>query len=417
MHAELISEASWPPRSPLPAPPLPLHRRSAPTPSFWWPPPAARPPATAGARPGPVPMAGFMAGALDLGALYRRFLLRDGVPAAADLTPPPAAGHPALRPGRRCATGPARPEPETSGAELLSIAVDPGLAGPPRRARSWSTRFLTELASRGVHRRPGRGGSGQRSRLALYDESRLPAGPDLRAPPGHRPRSSCADGPDERPWSGRRSRWPAAVALVATPLAVAVARAHRGGRPSGRPQGQSRPVPYLGGAAVFLAAVIGRRARPSSAPPPSRPRPRPRGGRRRRPSPPLGPPGRPAGHRGLVAAVVPTHLPGALGPILVVAVTVLLINGVNMIDGLDALAGGLVAVAAAGLRLVAPGRRPRPGPGPRPAAWPASSSTTAPRPASTWATAAPTSWAPPSPSSWPRPGPRGSAPPPAWPAW
>jgi UDP-GlcNAc:undecaprenyl-phosphate GlcNAc-1-phosphate transferase len=136
------------------------------------------------------------------------------------------------------------------------------------------------------------------------------------------------------------------VALAATPLAMAVAR--RTGvvdRPGPlKPQGVA--VPYLGGAAVFLAAVVGGAVgRPLLVLP-------------------LGlalvlgvaddavhlaPWTRLAGQAAIgaiVAAVVPTHLPGALGPVLVIAVTVLLINGVNMIDGLDALAGGLVGVAA-----------------------------------------------------------------------
>ena len=65
-----------------------------------------------------------------------------------------------------------------------------------------------------------------------------------------------------------------------------------------------------------------------------------------------------------VAAVVPTHA-GRSGSAacLVVAVTVLVINGVNLIDGLDILAGGVAAVAAVGFA-AAPRRRPRPGPGP-----------------------------------------------------
>ncbi len=137
-----------------------------------------------------------------------------------------------------------------------------------------------------------------------------------------------------------------ATALVATPVAMAVAR-HTGVVDHPAPLKPQRvPVPYLGGAAVFLAVVIGGAAgRPLLLLP-------------------LGlvlllgvaddavhlPPWtRLAGQAAVgavVAAAVPTHLPGALGPVLVIAVTVLLINGVNMIDGLDTLAGGLVAVAA-----------------------------------------------------------------------
>ena len=138
----------------------------------------------------------------------------------------------------------------------------------------------------------------------------------------------------------------AAAALVVTPVAMSVAR--RAGvvdHPADL-KPQQTPVPYLGGAAVFTAAVVGGAfGRPLLLLP-------------------LGlalvlgvaddvaqlPPWtRLAGQTAIgavVAAVVATHLPGALGPVLVIAGTVLLINGVNMIDGLDALAGGVAAVAA-----------------------------------------------------------------------
>ncbi len=156
----------------------------------------------------------------------------------------------------------------------------------------------------------------------------------------------------------------AATALVATPVAMVVARRTGVVDHPAPLKPQRVPVPYLGGAAVFLAAVVGGAAgRPLLLLP-------------------LGlvlllgvaddavhlPPwtrltGQ-AAMGAVVAAAVPTHLPGALGPVLVVAVTVLLINGVNMIDGLDTLAGGVVAVAAGGLRLAPAGRCPGPGPGP-----------------------------------------------------
>lgn len=48
-----------------------------------------------------------------------------------------------------------------------------------------------------------------------------------------------------------------------------------------------------------------------------------------------------------VAVAVPVHLPGAAAIPLVVVVTVLLINGVNLMDGLDMLAAGVAGVAAA----------------------------------------------------------------------
>ena len=138
------------------------------------------------------------------------------------------------------------------------------------------------------------------------------------------------------------------VALGATPLFMAVAR--RTGlvdRPAVL-KPQERSVPYLGGAAVFVAAVVGGAVgRPLFL--------LPLGlvlvlgvvddGRH------LSPWTRLVGQLAvgaIVAAVVPTHLPGPLGPVLVIAVAVLLINGVNMIDGLDMLAGGVLAVAAVG---------------------------------------------------------------------
>ena len=136
------------------------------------------------------------------------------------------------------------------------------------------------------------------------------------------------------------------IALAATPVAARVAR--RTGivdRP-GQLKPQTEAVAYLGGVAVFIALVVGGAVgRPLLLLP-------------------LGlalalgvtddavhlpPLVRLAGQLaigGVVAGVLPTHLPGPVGPILVVAVTVLLMNGVNMIDGLDALAGGVVAVAA-----------------------------------------------------------------------
>jgi UDP-GlcNAc:undecaprenyl-phosphate GlcNAc-1-phosphate transferase len=137
------------------------------------------------------------------------------------------------------------------------------------------------------------------------------------------------------------------IALVATPLAAVVARRLGIVDHPGELKPQQRAVPYLGGVAVFVAAVAGGAVgRPLLLLP-------------------LGlalavgvtddavhiaPAIRLAGQLAIgviVAAVVPTHLPGPVGPVLVTAVAVLLMNGVNMIDGLDALAGGVTAVAVA----------------------------------------------------------------------
>ncbi len=118
---------------------------------------------------------------------------------------------------------------------------------------------------------------------------------------------------------------------------------------------QASAVPYLGGVAVFAGVVVGATTgRPSVL--------MPLGGALL-----LGvsddlielPPGlRLFGQLGvgaLVAVTVPLHLPGALGTVLTIVVTVLLINGVNLIDGLDMLAGGVVAVATIGFVAVIPG--------------------------------------------------------------
>ncbi len=144
----------------------------------------------------------------------------------------------------------------------------------------------------------------------------------------------------------------AGLALVATlaltPLVMVSAR-HLGivDRP-GALKPQAAPVPYLGGIAVFAAVAVGAAAgRPSVLLP-------------------LGmalglgvaddrvdlpAPVRLVGQLaigGAVVATCPVRLDGTVAAVLIVAVTVLMINGVNLIDGLDMLAGGVVAVAAVG---------------------------------------------------------------------
>jgi UDP-GlcNAc:undecaprenyl-phosphate GlcNAc-1-phosphate transferase len=55
---------------------------------------------------------------------------------------------------------------------------------------------------------------------------------------------------------------------------------------------------------------------------------------------------------GAVAAIVPTHLPPYLGPLLVVLATVLLVNGMNFLDGLDGLAAGVAATTSVGFAVL-----------------------------------------------------------------
>lgn len=136
-----------------------------------------------------------------------------------------------------------------------------------------------------------------------------------------------------------------AAALVLTPVAMAVARRTGAVDRPGPLKPQAAPVAYLGGAAVFVAAspwVVADR--PAL----------------------LGPlvgalalgvaddyVGLLPWHRLLgevavgagVAAVVPTRLGEPLGGVLVTATAVLLMNGVNLIDGLDGLASGVLAAS------------------------------------------------------------------------
>ena len=142
------------------------------------------------------------------------------------------------------------------------------------------------------------------------------------------------------------------VTLVLTPLAIAVA--NRTGimdRP-GALKEQARPVPYLGGVAVLaglLVAVLSER--PTLAVPLVA-------------ATALGvtddrfdvpPLIRVVGEVAVGVAVVvtcPVHLPGAVAAVGIIAVTLLLVNGVNLMDGLDMLAGGTVAVAGVGFAVV-----------------------------------------------------------------
>jgi UDP-GlcNAc:undecaprenyl-phosphate/decaprenyl-phosphate GlcNAc-1-phosphate transferase len=58
---------------------------------------------------------------------------------------------------------------------------------------------------------------------------------------------------------------------------------------------------------------------------------------------------------GLIAALQPIHLSGWMGIPLIVVAAVLLINGFNLLDGLDMLAGGVGAACAAGFAVLVHG--------------------------------------------------------------
>jgi UDP-GlcNAc:undecaprenyl-phosphate GlcNAc-1-phosphate transferase len=143
-----------------------------------------------------------------------------------------------------------------------------------------------------------------------------------------------------------------AAAAVVTPLAAWAAR-HLGvvDRP-GSLKPQEKAVPYLGGVGIFAGLLVGiALSRPVYVVPLVL-------------ALALGtaddsldlPPGlRMAGQIavGVVAGLLAhTRFPGVLSTVLVAAVVVLLMNGVNMIDGLDSLAGGVSAVAGGGLAIM-----------------------------------------------------------------
>ncbi len=143
-----------------------------------------------------------------------------------------------------------------------------------------------------------------------------------------------------------------AVSLVLTPLAIVVAtRTGIMDRP-GELKEQSRPVPYLGGVAVLAGVLVAVLSdQPSLAIPLVA-------------ATVLGvaddrfdlPPAvRIVGELAVGAAVVvtcPVQFPGVVAAVAIVAVTLLLVNGVNLMDGLDMLAGGTVAVAAVGFAVI-----------------------------------------------------------------
>ena len=146
-----------------------------------------------------------------------------------------------------------------------------------------------------------------------------------------------------------------AVTLALTPLAILVAR--RTGimdRP-GELKDQDRSVPYLGGVAVFAGLAVGvTGTRPSVLVPLALALVL--GVADDRVS--LPPVARLVGELvvgGAVVATCPVHVAGWLAVVLLVPATVLLVNGVNLMDGLDMLAGGTVAVAAVGFAVILAG--------------------------------------------------------------
>ena len=129
--------------------------------------PGASPPAGRNTAGAPV-IAGFVAGALDLRALYRRFAFRHGLTAALSSLPRLVSALPRVWETLRHGAG--APDPETSGAELLSVAVD-----PVWRGRHVGTLlvdgFLGELDRRGVTDAQVVVGADNATAVALYERA------------------------------------------------------------------------------------------------------------------------------------------------------------------------------------------------------------------------------------------------------
>ncbi|MGO9344229.1 MAG: glycosyltransferase family 4 protein [Acidimicrobiales bacterium] len=145
------------------------------------------------------------------------------------------------------------------------------------------------------------------------------------------------------------------AAVVATRAAAATARRLGVVDPPGPLKPQASAVPYLGGVGVLAGAAVGAAsAQPLVLIPLSL-------------ATALGtaddcmdlsPSARLAGQIaiGIVGAMtVRTRLASPIGPVLVAGTSVLLTNGVNLIDGLDGLAGGVAAVASGAFALMLEG--------------------------------------------------------------
>ncbi len=142
----------------------------------------------------------------------------------------------------------------------------------------------------------------------------------------------------------------AALGVTAALVPPCIAVAQRWGivdRP-GTLKTQETPVPYLGGVAVFAGAAVGVCVgRPVALIPLSAALAVGVCDDRFDLSAPLRL-GAQLSVGALIAATQPVHLPGWIGVPLVVAASVVLINGCNLLDGLDMLAAGVVAAAAVG---------------------------------------------------------------------
>ena len=151
----------------------------------------------------------------------------------------------------------------------------------------------------------------------------------------------------------------ALAALVATaamvPVCIFVARRWDIRDRPGPLKSQEVPVPYLGGVAVFAGVAVGACVgRPITLVPLAVALGVGVSDDRFNLVAPIKL-GAQLGVGAIIAATQPVHLPGWVGVPLVIAVTVILINGFNLLDGLDLLAVGVGAAAAVGFGILIPG--------------------------------------------------------------
>ncbi len=146
-----------------------------------------------------------------------------------------------------------------------------------------------------------------------------------------------------------------AVALLATPICIRLARRSGTLDHAGPLKPQTEAVPYLGGLAVFVGLVVGIAPhRASSLIPLAGALVVGLADDRRDLAPGL----RLVAEVAIgvcVALTQPVHVAGWVGAPLIIVGTVLLINGVNLLDGLDTLAAGVTTAAGLGFALVVTG--------------------------------------------------------------
>ena len=289
-------------------------------------------------------MAGFIAGSMSLGRLYRSFVVRDGVPAALSAPGRVVTSLPRVLETLRHGGAPA---PAGSG-EL------PGGGGRPRLARPADRRGPGEPVPRGAaptRHEPRRTSCSGRTTWPRW-RCTGPRGSRRRTPSRctrEPARSSCNAASRLTPHR-RRERSGDAAAGHRRGCVRGRARAHPGGDGGGDAH-RCRGPPGAVEAPARRRALSGRGGRVRGAPWWERPSAGPRSSRPW-PAPlvlgvlddrfDLRPWLRLLGQLSVgaaVATVAPTRLGGFGGAVAVGAVTVVLMNGVNFLDGLDALAG------------------------------------------------------------------------------